>query len=127
MIFRMLFQMDELQRENIQQKQEISELRCGSDTLALELKSSQDSVLQLEQQLQQKEELVCYDVVTMVPTHNNMIECMIHDMCQSCVSLCCSLCCMLIWYLYCTQTCSYRIVLTISINTSRSSYIAIYT
>lgn len=59
--------MDELQRENIQQQQEISELRCGGDVLALELKSSQDSVLQLEQQLQQKEELVCYNVVTMVP------------------------------------------------------------
>lgn len=66
-IFRVLFQMDELQRENIQQQQEISELRCGGDVLALELKSSQDSVLQLEQQLQQKEELVCYNVVTMVP------------------------------------------------------------
>ena len=67
----MLFQMDELQRDNLQQKQEISELRCGSDTLALELKSSQDGILQLDQQLQQKEELVCCDIVTMVPTWNS--------------------------------------------------------
>ena len=51
--------MDELQQENLQQKQEIKELRCGSSGLALELKSSQDNMLQLEQQLQQKEELVC--------------------------------------------------------------------
>ena len=54
--------MDELQRENLQQKQEISELRRGSDSLELELKSSKDSVLQLEQQLQQKDELVCHDI-----------------------------------------------------------------
>ena len=56
--------MDELQKENLQQKQEISELRCGADSLALELKSSQDSILHLEQQLQQKEELVCYNRFT---------------------------------------------------------------
>jgi len=54
--------MDELQRENLQQKQEISELRCGSDSLVLELQSSKDSVVQLEQQLQQKEELVCHNI-----------------------------------------------------------------
>ena len=55
--------MDELQRENLQQKQEISELQCGCDSVVVELKSSQDNALQLEQQLQQKEELVrvqCY-------------------------------------------------------------------
>lgn len=51
--------MDELQRENLQQKQEISELRCGSGSLALELQSTQDNVHQLEEQLEQKEELVC--------------------------------------------------------------------
>jgi len=51
--------MDELQKETLQQKQEISELQCRADSLALELKSSEDNMLQLEQQLQQKEELVC--------------------------------------------------------------------
>ena len=58
--------MDELQSENLQQKQEISELQCRCDNLVLELKSRHDNVLQLEQQLQQKEELVCCDVVAVV-------------------------------------------------------------
>ena len=72
--------MDELQQENLQQKQKINELHCGSDSLVLELKSSKDSVLQLEQQLQQKEELVCHSIVAI------MHACFAHNV-QMCTSV----------------------------------------
>jgi len=51
--------MDELQKENLLLKQQISRLQYSSSSLASELKLSQNDVTQMELQLEEKEELVC--------------------------------------------------------------------
>jgi len=50
--------MDELQKENLQLKQQISGLQYNSSSLASELRLSQNDTTQMELQLEEKEELV---------------------------------------------------------------------
>lgn len=68
--------MDELQKENLQQKQQISELQRGNDSLELELQSSQDGMLQLEQQLEEKKKLVrCIPYCVIQSRLHTVVEC----------------------------------------------------
>jgi len=54
--------MDELQKENLLLKQQISVLQYNSSSLASELRLSQNDTTQMELQLEEKEELVSAEI-----------------------------------------------------------------